>query len=173
MKSFLLLAVFVSSHLAMSGCSKNGDVASDPGGTNSVVSTNAKPTSPNDKNDATTEPRLLAGEKGSSSRWGSGWLDLATAMDFAAGDVLRLRVGGTAGKVLVRLLPDGEFPDSSDGIVGGVVTVPENRIVEVTLNEDRKGIIQISVHGGPSPWDKYPLGSGNGSAMLEEAILVR
>jgi hypothetical protein len=53
-----------------------------------------------------------------------------------------------------------------------VVAVPENRIVEVTLNEDRKGIIQISVHGGENPFDEYRL-AGNGPAKLEEVVLVR
>ena len=117
--------------------------------------------------------QFLAGECGSSPRWGSGWLDLATITDFAAGDLLRLRIGGTANKILVRLLPEGKFPDSSVGILGDPVTVPENQIVEVVLNKDRKGVIQISVHGGPNPWGKFPLGGGNGPATIEAAELVR
>ncbi len=117
--------------------------------------------------------QTLAGESGSSPRWGSGWLDLATITDFAAGDLLRLRIGGTASKVLVRLLPEGKFPDSSVGILGGPVTVPENRIVEVVLDKDRKGIIQISVHGGPNPWGKFPLGGGNGLATIDSAEIQR
>jgi hypothetical protein len=120
-----------------------------------------------------SEPELVAGETGSSLQWGSGWLDLATVTDFAAGDLLRLHIGGTADRILVRLLPEGKFPDSSDGIIGGAVTVPENRIVEVVLDKDRKGIIQISVHGGPNPWGKFPLGGGNGPATLLAAELVR
>ena len=119
-----------------------------------------------------TEPQLLAGETGSSQRWGSGWLDLAKITDFTAGDMLRLRIGGSANKVLVRLLPEGKFPDSSVGTVNGPISVPKNRIVQVVLDKKRKDIIQISVHGGPNPWGKYPLGDGNGPATLEMVELI-
>lgn len=165
----ILMSVLVLSLMAMDGCSKREKGAGEPPGKNGVVSKEPIRTAPG----AETETRPLAGEIGSSSHWGSGWLDLATVTDFAAGDVLRLRIGGTASKVLVRLLPEGKFPDSTVGIVGGAVTVPENRIVEVVLDEDRKGIIQISVHGGPNPWGGFPLGGGNGPATLEAARLVR
>jgi hypothetical protein len=57
----------------------------------------------------------LDGEIGSSSQWGSGWLNLASPRDFVKGDRLRLRVGGTAEKILVRLLAKGMSPDSSLG----------------------------------------------------------
>ncbi len=139
-----------------------------------VVSVAMPPQEATGQDEATgTSIQILAGETGSSTRWGSGWLDLANITDFEAGDLLRLRIGGTANKVLVRLLPEGRFPDSSVGILGGPVTVPGNRIVEVVLDKERKGIIQISVHGGPNPWGKFPLGGGNGPATLEAAELVR
>lgn len=114
----------------------------------------------------------LDGETGSSSQWGSGWLDLATPTDFAKGTRLRVRVGGTAKKIYVRLLAKGVSPDSSRGIVGGAVTVPENRVVEVRLDVDRKGIKQISVHGGPNPWNKQ-LGPTNGPATLEAVEVMK
>lgn len=117
--------------------------------------------------------QLIAGETGSSSRWGSGWLDLGTVTDFTTGDQLRLTIGGTAKKILVRLLAKGQSPDSSSGIVGGAVTVPQNRVVEVELQTDRKNIIQISVHGGSNPWGRFPLGGGNGPATIEAAYLIR
>jgi len=120
-----------------------------------------------------TSVQTLIGETGSSSRWGSGWLDLATNTDFTKGDRLRLTIGGTALRILLRLLPRGQSPDESVGIVGGPIAVPESRIVEISLNTDRRGIIQISVHGGPNPWGKFPLGGGNGPATLEAAELVR
>ena len=124
--------------------------------------------------DSTEEkPQLLVGETGSSSRWGSGWLDLATTTDFARGERLRLRIGGTASKILVRLLTKGKPPDSSVGIVGGAITVPKDRIAEVLLDTDRKDIIQISVHGGPNPWGRFPLGGSNGPATLEAVELIR
>ncbi len=120
-----------------------------------------------------TSTQLLAGQTDSSSRWGSGWLDLATPRDFATGDRLRLTIGGTAKMILVRLLTKGQSPDSSSGIVGSAVAVPQNRVVEVELQADRQGIIQLSVHGGPNPWGQFPLGGGNGPATLEAAYVIR
>ena len=114
----------------------------------------------------------LLGEIGSSPRWGSGWLDLTTPTDFLNGDRIRITVGGSATKVLVRLLSKGQSPDTSAGRIGGTITVPEDRIIEVTLKYDRKEIIQVSVHGGPNPWN-IPLGGGNGPATLEEAEVIR
>ena len=165
----LFVLIFVLALVAMNGCSKKEEGAGEQGGKDGTISKEQIQTAP----EAETESNILSGEFGSSSRWGSGWLDLATVTDFAAGDILRLRIGGTAKKILVRLLAEGKFPDSSVGIVGGAVTVPENRIVKVVLDNDRKGIIQISVHGGPNPWGRFPLGGGNGPATLEAAELIR
>jgi hypothetical protein len=114
----------------------------------------------------------LIGEKGVSSRWGSGWLDLSAPTDFLNGDRIRIKVGGSATKVLVRLLSNGQSPDTSAGRIGGTITVPADRIIEVNLKYDRRETIQVSVHGGPNPWD-IPLGGGNGPATLEEAEIIR
>ena len=117
--------------------------------------------------------QTLAGATGSSSQWGSGWLDLAPPVDFAKRQHLKLSIGGTADKILVRLLPKGTSPDTTVGIISGVINVPKSRIVEVTIPEDRKQVVQISVHGGPNPWGKYPLGGGNGPATIEAAELLK
>lgn len=114
----------------------------------------------------------LMGEIGSSPRWGSGWLDLSVPTDFLNGDRIQIKVGGSATKVLFRLLSRGQSPGTSAGRIGGTITVPEDRIIEVTLKYDRKEIIQVSVHGGPNPWN-IPLGGGNGSATIEEAEVIR
>jgi hypothetical protein len=111
----------------------------------------------------------LAGTIGSSSEWGSGWLLLGPPIDFAKGDHLKLLVGGSATKVIVRLLPKGGSPDSTVGIVGGPVDVPKSRVVEIVLPNDRPQVIQISVHGGPNPWGKFSIGGGNGPATIESA----
>src|SRR6267154_1246526 len=105
----------------------------------------------------------LSGEVGASSRWGSGWIDLAA--ELRRGERLRVQVGGSATKVLIRVLRSGELPDDPVGIVGEFA-VPANRIAEVVLKEDLKSVKQISVHGGPNPWGKFPLGSLNGPATL-------
>ena len=114
----------------------------------------------------------LLGEIGASSRWGSGWLDLGAPTDFLNGDRIRIKVGGSAAKILVRLLPKGQSPDTGTGRIGGTITVPENRIVEVTLKYDREDVIQVSVHGGAKPWN-ISLGGGNGPATIEEAEVIR
>jgi len=116
---------------------------------------------------------LLAGETGHSSRWGSGWQDLPTPTDFGGGDRLRLRIGGTASKILVRLLPRGVSPDSSVGVMGGALSVPDSRVVEIVVDSDRKNVVQISVHGGPNPWGRFRLGPDNGPATLESVELSR
>jgi hypothetical protein len=117
--------------------------------------------------------QVIKGKIGSSRPWGSGWLDLPNPVDFATGDRLRLSVGGKATKILVRLLPQGGDPNKAIGVLGGVIIVPKSRIVEVTLPEDRKQVVQISVHGGPSPWGTNPLGAGNGPATIISAERVR
>lgn len=115
----------------------------------------------------------LNGQIGSSSKWGSGWLNLTPATDFAKGDLFQLKIGGTSNKILVRLLAKGQSSDSSVGIIGDAITVPKNRIVKIKLDSAQKGIIQISVHGGPNPWGKFPLGGANGPATLEAVKLIR
>jgi hypothetical protein len=171
-KLFVLIVMF--GLVFMSGCNKREGDTGETKKKNGAVSKEVIQPSSKGVTKANPETKLLEGGIGSSSKWGSGWLDLASVTDFAAGDILRLRIGGTASKVLVRLLPEGSFPDSSVGIVGsGAITVPKNRIVEVALDNDRKGIIQISVHGGPNPWGSFPLGEENGPATLESATIVR
>ncbi len=113
---------------------------------------------------AYSEP--LTGAVGASSRWGSGWIDLEKPTDFKQGDKLKLTIGGAAENIVVRLLSKGDSPDDPAGIEGSRVLVPPSRIVQVTLKEDHRRVVQISVHGGPNPWGKYPLGGDNGPATL-------
>ncbi|MCU7816616.1 MAG: hypothetical protein KZQ81_15815 [Candidatus Thiodiazotropha sp. (ex Rostrolucina anterorostrata)] len=106
----------------------------------------------------------ILGTIGASSQWGSGWIDLSDA-EFNAGDNLRLSIGGTASKVLIRILRTGESPDSPTGILGQF-SVPKERFVEFKLSQDFKRVKQISVHGGSNPWGQFPLGGGNGPATI-------
>jgi uncharacterized protein YpmB len=108
----------------------------------------------------------LQGEIGSSSKWGSGWLDLSETMNFKKGDKLRLHIGGTANKILVRLLARGISPDTPSGIVDGAVEVPSNRLIELQLDSEYNNIVQISVHGHSNPWGLYNLGAQNGPATI-------
>jgi hypothetical protein len=108
----------------------------------------------------------LEGSVGNSAKWGVGWLDLESFTDFKTGDQLEIRVGGTAKRVLVRFLRKGASPDSPDGIEGGPWNVPANRVLTITLGQDRRRVGQISVHGGVNPWGTYPLGKGNGPATV-------
>jgi hypothetical protein len=113
----------------------------------------------------------LLGTPGVSKRWGSGWVDLNKAVDLKKGDRLRLKIGGTAKKILVRLLSDLDRADEPEGIVGDTRSVPANRLVEVVLDADYLSVKQISVHGNPRAWS-WSLGGDNGPATLESVERV-
>lgn len=115
------------------------------------------------------QAETLSGPIESSTVWGSGWMDLAPPVDFQAQDILRLKIGGTAERVYIRLLPLTASPDSAVGIVGGAIEVPPSRTVEISIPQDRPQVKQISVHGGPNPWRK-PLGANNGPATIEDPV---
>ena len=111
--------------------------------------------------------------KGRSGRWGSGWMEFDERLDLYKGDALLIKVGGTAQRVLVRLLPHGKSADFPIGILPDRLEVPPNREILVESREDYKGISQISVHGGPKPWGKYSLGENNGPATIEDFRIKR
>lgn len=107
----------------------------------------------------------LPGQIGLSETYKSGWLDLETPTTFAKGDKLRISIGGTASKAVVRLLPTGASPGDETGILG-IYKVDKNRIV-ITLGEAHEKITQVSVHGGPNPWGHFDLGGGNAAATIQ------
>lgn len=109
--------------------------------------------------------QTIGGKIGKSDRWGSGWIVLDNMMDFKAGCHLRLNIGGTANKALIRFLEQGESPDEPVGI-DQVIIIPKNRVVEIEVKNNYHNVIQVSVHGGPNPWGLYQLGGGNGPASL-------
>ena len=108
----------------------------------------------------------MPGTVGASTQYGSGWIDFWQPVDFSRGERLRLVIGGTATKVLVRMLSKGQSREGSEGLLGGVIDVPKTRVVELSLGENRGQVVQISVHGGPNPWGKFPM-PGNGPATLQ------
>lgn len=120
---------------------------------------------------AVARAEQLAGSAGCSSQWGSGWLDLNSPINFAKGERLRLSLSGTARRIFVRLLPKGASPDTNAGLIGGAVDVPRSRVVEITVPEERRQVIQISVHGGPLAWG-LSLGGDNGPACLSSVERV-
>lgn len=111
----------------------------------------------------------LQGTVGYSTQYFSGWLDLKSLINFKQGDVLKLRLGGSATKVVVRLLSKDSDANLPSGIDGGIVEVPKSKTIQILLEEDHDKVIQISVHGGPNPWNLYPLGGGNGAVTLRSA----
>jgi len=115
----------------------------------------------------------FAGSIGSSPQWGSAWIDLASPVDLEKGEKLRIKLGGSAEKVLVRLLPKGASPDADTGIVGGPISVAQGRIIEIIVLEPKRQIVQITVHGGPNPWGRYPLGAANGPVTVVWAERVK
>jgi hypothetical protein len=96
----------------------------------------------------------------------SGWQSLDQPLGLKRGDQIFLEVGGTARKVVVRLLPKGASPDFPTGVIPTIFTVPEDRKLNIELKRDYPQVEQISVHGGENPWGKYDLGDGNGAATL-------
>lgn len=108
----------------------------------------------------------IACQPGVSPQWGSGWCDFSTPVAFKKDARLRLAVGGSATKVIVRLLPKGGDPNTTIGVIPTPFTVPQDRFLVVTVPSDAPAIIQISVHGGKSPFGQYPLGVGNGPATI-------
>jgi hypothetical protein len=108
----------------------------------------------------------MPGTVGASTQYGSGWIDFPQPVDFSKGERLRMVIGGSATKILIRMLAKGQSRDGSDGLLGGVIDVPKTRVVDLMLGENRAQIIQISVHGGPNPWGKFPM-PGNGPATLQ------
>ena len=117
---------------------------------------------------AAAQPHIqrLMGVPGVDQDHGSGYLDLKPIVSFHAGERLRIHVGGTAARVVVRLLPRGSSPDSANIIVSTGQVVPPGRVLDVALTQDYPNILQVSVHGGPAPWNLYPLGAHNGPATL-------
>ncbi len=112
----------------------------------------------------------LKGDIGHSEHWGSGWIDLKTPTDFKRGDKVRLKIGGSAKRIIVRFLPKDEQADDPVGIEGGAVPLERaDRTVDITFQEDHLQTKQISVHGGTNPWGLYPLGEDNGPATLLRA----
>jgi len=121
-----------------------------------------------------TANEILMGTKDDSPRWYCGWLELNNPTDFSQSDKLELIIGGTAEKIKIRLLPKGSDPNTQTGILPKIYDVPKNnRVVLIQLESNRPNIVQISVHGGPNPWGKYPLGGSNGPATLEQVIVKR
>jgi hypothetical protein len=108
----------------------------------------------------------MPGTVGASTQYGSGWIDFPKPVDFSRGERLRMVIGGSATKILIRMLSKGQSRDGSEGLLGGVVDVPKTRVVELALGENRAAVVQISVHGGPNPWGKFPM-PGNGPATLQ------
>src|SRR5262249_43203670 len=93
----------------------------------------------------------LMGSTGVSPTYGSGWLEIAPT-DFSAKDRLVLTIGGSASAVLVRLLPKGFDPNNADVTIAEKALVKSDRTIEITLNDDFKNIIQVSVHGKAMPF---------------------
>ncbi len=101
-----------------------------------------------------------------SPRYQSGWCDFGSPVSLTRGERLRLVVGGTASRVIVRLLPAGGDATTPVGAIPTAYPVPPSRELDLTLPADVRDITSISVHGGRNPWGLFPLGASNGPATL-------
>lgn len=109
---------------------------------------------------------------GWSDQWGSGWCDIQPPMNLVDGSCIKLSIGGTANKVLVRVLRDGENPNVAIGLLGDPLSVPKDRKIIIKLGRTYSNVVQISVHGGRKPWN-ISLGNNNGPAKLDLAESVK
>lgn len=123
---------------------------------------------------AYAEEVVLSGRLGSSADDMSGWIDLSPPLSFRIGDRLKLWVGGSANRVLVRFLPLEGNRGLPDRVVG-IFDVPDDRWLEIVLKHSRTNIPHVSVHGGENPFGDpaFHLGRGNGPASILEILLVR
>jgi len=109
----------------------------------------------------------LMGKIGSAvgADWQSSWMDLSTMTTFKTGEKLIITTHGSAENIVVRLLPQGAHPTSSEGIIGSIIRVPKDGILRIELKETHKNVVQISIHGGQKAWD-FSLGDKNGPVNL-------
>ena len=122
---------------------------------------------------------ILEGEFGSEAESYASWIDLDVPEDFVSGDRLKLILGEPirrtdkpAKKLLVRVLRANEKAGKPFGVLTPKgIPVPKNRILEVKLAKNYDNVVQISVHGGETPWH-YSLGEENGSARLTRVELI-
>jgi hypothetical protein len=91
-------------------------------------------------------------DQASGSGWQSAYMDLEPPRDFKKGDRLVIRVEGSAEYVKVRLLPQTGNPSQPTGVLGPKLKVPAGGRLELTLNEARPKVRQISVHAGKEAW---------------------
>lgn len=115
----------------------------------------------------------LSGQQGSSNQWGSAWLELSQAVDLASGEKVQIQLGGEADAVIVRLLLRGQDPGMRVGVLSKPLRVTEDNVVSMPINSEVRSVVQISVHGGPSPWGMDDLGQSNGAALINSVCIVR
>ncbi len=107
----------------------------------------------------------LEGLVNASATWGSGWLDLGVVRTFNQGDVVRCLVGGSAKRVLFRLLRRGGDPESPAGLIPVILTLSPARMAQFVVPWRITDVAQLSVHGGRTPFS-IDLGIANGPATL-------
>jgi proline racemase len=102
---------------------------------------------------------------GSGPTWQASWIDLIRPTSFARGETLKITIRGNAEHVAIRLLPSGATPSSGEGVVGDIRKVPQDGVLLVQLPEERRNVVQISVHAGEWAWN-INLGPKNGTVTL-------
>lgn len=109
---------------------------------------------------------------GTSERWNSGWCDLEPPVTFSNGICLKLGIGGTATKVVVRILGNGQDPNQPVGIATDAMSIPTDRQLIINLKRQYPNSSQVSVHGGKAAWH-IKLGDSNGPATLDSVEQVQ
>ncbi len=108
---------------------------------------------------------------GNSPNLGSGWCDFEAPVQLAKGTCLKLTLGGTAQKIVVRILQVGQDPSKAVGLIGKPVAVPSNKQIKLIFNKSYPQVVQISVHGR-EPWGRF-IHDQNGPATLDSLEKIK
>jgi hypothetical protein len=99
----------------------------------------------------------IMGDSGWDDRVNAAWFDLATASNFQRGQSLEIHFSGASPTaVIARFRAQGSSVTARGQIIGNcTVFQVHNGLALVTLNQDYKQIVQISVHSGVNgrAWD--------------------
>ncbi len=86
--------------------------------------------------------------------WYSSYMNLTPPRSFVQGEQLKIKLQGKAKWVYVRLLPEGADATGPTGLIERRITVPQQGIITVTLENNYPNTQQISVHSGHEAFEK-------------------
>jgi len=86
--------------------------------------------------------------------WYSSYMTLTPPRSFVQGEQLKIKLQGKAKWVYVRLLSEGADATKPNGLIDRRISVPQQGIITITLDNNYPNIQQISVHSGHEAFEK-------------------